>query len=73
MSVETLCNLIDLLSEWCKQHLEDVPLVTPSARVIKEILNRFPASRPVLAAGPQASDMVDAIIGLNITDSGQAP
>lgn len=73
MSVETLSNLIDLLSEWCRKHLEDVPLVTPSARVIKEVLHRFPASRPILAAGPQASDMVDAIIGLNITDSGKAP
>ncbi len=73
MSVETLSNLIDLLSEWCRQRLQDVPLVTPSARVIKEVLDRFPAARPVLAAGPQASDMVDAIIGLNNTDSGKAP
>lgn len=73
MSVETLSNLIDLLSDWCRQHLESMPLVTPSARVIKEVLDRFPASRPILAAGPQASDMVDAIIGLNRTDSGTAP
>jgi uroporphyrinogen-III synthase len=72
MSVETLSNLIDLLPDWCLQHLEDVPLVTPSARVIKEVLDRFPASRPVLAAGPQASDMVDAIIKLNRIDSGTA-
>jgi len=72
MSVETLSNLIDLLPAWCRQRLEDVPLVTPSARVIKEVLDRFPASRPVLAAGPQASDMVDAIIKLNSSGSGTA-
>lgn len=72
MSVETLNNLIDLLPDWCVQHLDEVPLVTPSARVIKEVLDRFPASRPVLAAGPRASDMVDAIIKLNSIHSGTA-
>ena len=72
MSVETLSNLVDLLPPWCQESLEDVPLVTPSARVIKEVLDRFPASRPVLAAGPRASDMVDAIIKLNSSDSGTA-
>jgi len=72
MSVETLSNLLDLLSDWCLQHFDDVPLVTPSARVIKEVLDRFPASRPVLASGPQASDMVDAITKLNRIDSGTA-
>ena len=72
MSVETLCNLINLLPGWCLRQLETVPLVTPSARVIKELLDRFPTSRPVLAAGPQASDMVDAIVALNRIDSGTA-
>ena len=72
MSVETLSNLLDLLSDWCLQHFDDVPLVTPSARVIKEVLDRFPAARPVLASGPQASDMVDAITKLNRIDSGTA-
>jgi len=64
MSVETLNNLSTLLPEWCAQQLENVPLVTPAARVIKEVLDRYPASSPVLAPGPQAADMVDAIIAL---------
>lgn len=73
MSIETLINLIALLSDWCVQQIEDIPLVTPSTRVIKELLARFPASKPVLAAGPQADDMVDAIIRLHSSNSGIAP
>jgi uroporphyrinogen-III synthase len=73
MSVETLNNLIDLLPQWCKEHLADLPLVTPSTRVIQEVLDRFPAARCILAAGPQASDMVDAMIGLNGSESGISP
>jgi uroporphyrinogen-III synthase len=62
MSVESLNNLANLLPEWCTQQMKNVPLVTPAARVIKEALNRYPASTLVKAAGPQAADMVDAII-----------
>jgi len=64
MSIETLRNLITLLPAWCVEHLGKVPLVTPAARVIKEALDRYPDSRPVLAPGPQAADMVEAIISL---------
>jgi uroporphyrinogen-III synthase len=73
MSVATLDNLARLLPAWCLQHLEDTPLVTPAGRVIKEMLRRYPASRPVLARGPGAEDMVQAIIALRSTDSGIAP
>jgi uroporphyrinogen-III synthase len=73
MSVQSLANLVELLPEWCAGQLESTPLVTPAVRVIKEVLERFPASRPVLAPGPGASDMVQAIIALQITDSGTAP
>jgi uroporphyrinogen-III synthase len=62
MSVETLKNLATLLPEWCAEQLESVVLVTPAARVIKEALERYPASRPTLASGPQAAAMVAAII-----------
>jgi len=72
MSVQTLKNLIVLLPDWCRQRMEDMPLVTPAARVIKEVLDRCPASRPVLAAGPQAAEMVEAIIETQRTDSGLA-
>lgn len=64
MSVETLKNLGTLLPEWCAEKLENMPLVTPAVRVIKEALDRYPASTPILASGPQAADMVDAIIAV---------
>jgi uroporphyrinogen-III synthase len=73
MSVETLTNLIALLPDGCIQQLAVLPLVTPSTRVIKELLARFPASKPVLAAGPQADDMVNAIIEIHSSNSGIAP
>jgi len=72
MSVETLDNLGTLLPEWCAQQLENVPLVTPAARVIKEALDRYPASSPILASGPQTADMVDAIIAMQ-QHTGQTP
>ena len=72
MSVETLKNLIVLLPDWCKQRINNVALVTPAARVIKEALNCCPLSRPYLASGPQAADMVEAIIATQRIDSGPA-
>lgn len=68
MSVQSWRNLQELLPAWCKSQLESTPLVTPAGRVLKEVLDRYPASRPVLASGPQASEMVEAIIALHITD-----
>jgi uroporphyrinogen-III synthase len=72
MSVATLENLGALLPEWCASQLENMPLVTPAARVIKEALNRYPESTPVLASGPQAAAMVDAIIAMQ-QQTGQTP
>jgi uroporphyrinogen-III synthase len=72
MSVQTLKNLIVLLPDWCKKRIADVPLVTPAARVIKEALSCCPQSRSFLAAGPQAADMVDAIIATQRINSGPA-
>lgn len=72
MSVQSLRNLHDLLPAWCKRRLDSTPLVTPAARVLKEALDRYPASRPILASGPQASEMVAAIIALHKTDPGIA-
>lgn len=73
MSVQSLQNLHELLPAWCKNQLESTPLVTPADRVLKEALDRYPASRPTLASGPQASEIVDAIITLHRTDPGIAP
>jgi uroporphyrinogen-III synthase len=73
MSVASFANLLRLLPKWCVNQLETTPLVTPAGRVLKEVLNRFPASRTILAPGPGADDMVEAIIAIQTTDSGIAP
>jgi uroporphyrinogen-III synthase len=62
MSVETLENLVRLLSRKCLEPLLSTPLVTPASRVIKEAKTRFPGIATTLADGPQASDMVEAVV-----------
>lgn len=69
MSVQSFRNLVTLLPAWCETQLEVTPLVTPAGRVLKEVLDRYPASRPIIASGPQAEDMVKAIIALHKADS----
>ena len=73
MSVQSLHNLVRLLPGWCREQLETTPLVTPAGRVLKELLDLYPASRSILAASPQAHDMVQAMIALHSTDPGLAP
>ena len=73
MSAQSFTNLIDMLPAWCEQQLELTPLVTPAGRVLKEAMDRYPASRSILAPGPGADDMVKAIVALQSTDSGIAP
>lgn len=68
MSVQSLKNLATVLPDWCASRLGAVVLVTPAARVIKEALQRYPSSKPVLASGPQAAEMVAAIIDIYRTD-----
>lgn len=70
MSVQTLKNLLEILPNWCRQRIETIPLVSPAARVIKEALDLCPAARTHLASGPQAADMVAAIIETQRTDPG---
>jgi len=61
MSVESLTNLVALLSSWCKARLALTPLVTPAARVLKEALALYPDMPVALAHGPGPADMVSAI------------
>ena len=68
MSVQSFRNLVTLLPAWCAARLEITPLVTPAGRVLKEVIDHYPASRPILAAGPQADQMVEAIIAIHKTD-----
>lgn len=70
MSVETLENLASSLPEQCAQQLGNMRLVTPAARVIKEVLDRYPGSTPILAPGPQTADMLEAIISIPRTEPG---
>ena len=64
MSVASLTNLLALLPAELIERLAETPLVTPAARVIKEAHNQLPGWRHKLADGPQAGDMVRAIIEL---------
>lgn len=73
MSVQSLVNLVEILPAWCAAQLATTLLVTPAGRVLKEALDRYPASRPTLASGPGADEMVQAIIAIQSTDSGIAP
>lgn len=73
MSVQTLDNLLTLLPDWCVARLQDMPLVTPAARVIKEALDRHSVSKSVLASGPGAREMVQAIIEIHSIEHGSAP
>jgi uroporphyrinogen-III synthase len=68
MSVHSFRNLVALLPAWCEAQLEITPLVTPAGRVLKEVLDRYPAARPILASGPRADEMVEAIIALRKAD-----
>ena len=61
MSVESLANLVRLLSPWCLQALAKTPLVTPAARVLKEVLARYPDCPAALARGPLAADIADCL------------
>ena len=62
MSVESLSNLLHLTPKDCHKAFAKTPLVTPASRVIIEARNRFPDIPTTLAKGPQASDIVDAIL-----------
>ena len=62
MSIQSLENLRVLLPGWCREQLIRTPLVTPAARVLKEALKQYPGCPAILAAGPRASDIVDALL-----------
>jgi uroporphyrinogen-III synthase len=61
MSVESLTNLVALLTSWCKARMALTPLVTPAARVLKEALALYPDMPVAHAQGPGAAEMVHAI------------
>jgi uroporphyrinogen-III synthase len=62
MSVASLDCFLSIVPDWCRNALPATPLVTPSARVIQTASQKIPGSQAILAPGPQADDMVRAII-----------
>ena len=72
MSVESVQNLAELLPLSCRQQLGNSSLVAPAARVLKVALDTFPGTAATLAAGPQAGDMIKAIITLGQTAPGHS-
>lgn len=62
MSVESFVNLSALLAPEIQDLLRSTPLVTPSRRVIQTIAEQIPGSPALLATGPQAADMLRALI-----------
>ena len=61
MSVESFENLVRLLPPWCLRALGKTRLVTPAARVLKEVLARYPDCPAALASSPQAADIADCL------------
>ena len=70
MSVETLRNLLQLLPATCRELLVETPLVAPSTRVIQPAEESIPGISTILAPGPQAADIISALIALR--QSGQS-
>lgn len=61
MSVQTFTNLRVLLPPSCLRMLPGTRLVTPAARVLKEVLAQYPGCPVLLAKSPQAADIADCL------------
>lgn len=68
MSVATLDNMLNALPGECFDASGRTRLVTPSERVIQTAMNRIPSVRSLLATGPGATQMVDAMIADDADD-----
>lgn len=62
MSVETLENLLQLLPDSSLTALRQTPLVAPGARVIQTAMELVPGISAIMASGPKAADMLNALI-----------
>jgi len=71
MSVATLHNLLQLLPPACHKLLADTPLVAPGARVIQTAERSIPGISTVMAQGPQAADIISALITLRQSGQGK--
>jgi len=62
MSAETLQNLLQLLPPTSVELLRQTPLVAPGARVVQTAMELVPGIPAVMASGPRAADMLNALI-----------
>lgn len=62
MSVESLKNLLQQLPPDALPALRNTPLVAPGTRVIQTVMELIPEVKVVVASGPQAGDMLNALI-----------
>jgi uroporphyrinogen-III synthase len=69
LSVETLQNLVQLLSPASVEWLTRTPLVAPGARVIQTAQEMLPGLRTVAAKSAATDDILDALIGLRNSDN----
>jgi uroporphyrinogen-III synthase len=61
MSVDSLTSLLTILPPDCHKLMRHTRLVTPSERVIQTAAESLPGIRTVLADGPLANDLLNAI------------
>ena len=61
MSVGTFENLVAQLPPTSLEQLRQTPLVAPGERVIQTACDQMPGIRAILAPGPRADDMVNAL------------
>lgn len=61
LSIETLEYLLQLLPPAALERLRQTPLVAPGARVIQTAMELVPGIPAILASGPQAVDMLNAL------------
>lgn len=69
MSVDSLKSLLEITPLACRDYLQRVTLVAPSARVLQTASELIPGINAELANGPQASDIVETLVSL--AQSGQ--
>lgn len=62
MSVATLASLLEQLPPTLLEFLRKTPLVVPGERVLKTACERVPGVPAILASGPGAAEMLDALI-----------
>lgn len=62
MSVQSLHNLVALLPDAGERLLPESRLVTPAERVLKETRTLCPGCTALLATGPRADELLDAVV-----------